>query len=312
VSVEAAKAVWDHSAAEGTPLVVMLALANRADEWGYVWWSVDTIAAKARLKRRAGQYNLRKLEGMGELEVVIEGQDRGGRHYTTLRRITLLSDNADARADAIRRFGKGAPDGRKGASGGRERAQAVVGKGAPHGRETAHTYAPDTSVETEGEKQQELGDDDTELEEEARRLLHERKKVGAKVVTDEEMECVRAAVEEFNAQGSFEYGLSAHLDYIVRRVRERPKWDSDTHRRLVQSAFRIRWWEQQQRGDRPRRPSPKVVYGNPGCFEQVVQDAVDERKGHLPPSRRAHQREGAEDDYRRAVEAAMRPDDSAV
>lgn len=115
-----------------------------------------------------------------------------------------------------------------------------------------------------------------ELTDDARALLERKARVGGRQVTLEEMIAAMAGLAEFNRQLGSDYGLGANVDQIVSRLRERPSMDPLKHVRLVQSAFRLKWWE--QRGNR-RRPSPNVIWGNPRVFEQVVQDAVEEARG---------------------------------
>lgn len=118
------------------------------------------------------------------------------------------------------------------------------------------------------------------LVEDAGALLRQKRRVDGKVVTEEEMAVAAHALDEFNAQSGSEFGLGAHLTALVMRIRERPSMDAEKHRRLVQSAWRLRWWERQ--GGKRRRPTPAVIYGHSGVFENVVQDAVDEAKGREP------------------------------
>lgn len=109
--------------------------------------------------------------------------------------------------------------------------------------------------------------------------LRRKVKVDGRQVTPEEMVKAVVAIGEVNAQSGSQFGVGAHLRAVVMRIRERPSYDADAHRRLVQSAWRLKWWE---RGGRGRRPTPAVVYGNERVFEQVVQDAVDEKNGRKP------------------------------
>lgn len=77
--------VFRHSTAEGGPRLVLLALADTAhDDGGESYPSVDTLALKARLSRRAVQYALRKLEADGHIE-----NDGISRRGTTIWRITM-------------------------------------------------------------------------------------------------------------------------------------------------------------------------------------------------------------------------------
>lgn len=112
--------------------------------------------------------------------------------------------------------------------------------------------------------------------EDAAALLKRRTKVGTQLVTPEEMALAVEALATFNRVAEYDYGLAAHLKGIVGRVRERPSFDVAAHVRLVESAWRLRWWE--KRGSK-RRATPAVIYGNAGVFEQVIADATDEKAG---------------------------------
>lgn len=142
------------------------------------------------------------------------------------------------------------------------------------------TTKTSNSVGGEGRKRQDLpvfvGDVPAAMREDAVAYLGRKEKVGGRVVTSHEIVVVAAVVAEFNRQSGSECGVAAHATAIVGRIRERPAYDVETHVRLVQSAWRIRWWERSGKG---RRPTPAVIYGNAGVFEQVIQDAVDEKAG---------------------------------
>lgn len=120
-----------------------------------------------------------------------------------------------------------------------------------------------------------------ELRADALGLLRQKRRVDGRVVVAEEIAVAVAALAEFNRQAGAEHGLGANLTPLVMRVRERPAYDADAHVRLVQSAWRVKWWER-QRGGSKRRPTPAVIYGNERVFEAVVQDAVDEKAGKTP------------------------------
>jgi hypothetical protein len=78
MSVQASAAVWENSQASGSTLIVLLALANRSDERGVSFEGVETIAKKCRMGVRNCQYQIRKLQAMGELTV-----DYGASPYKT-------------------------------------------------------------------------------------------------------------------------------------------------------------------------------------------------------------------------------------
>lgn len=111
-------------------------------------------------------------------------------------------------------------------------------------------------------------------------LLGEKRKVAGKLVTPRELGlaavCILLFNRDFEYQGKkgSDYGLGANLTEVVQRIRDRPNWDAPTWARLVESAWRIRWWENRAGG---KRPTPAVIW-SPKSFEQVVQDASAEKK----------------------------------
>jgi hypothetical protein len=123
-------------------------------------------------------------------------------------------------------------------------------------------------------------------------LLRQKRKVAEKLVTPRELALATVCIITFNhcfewegKKGS-DYGLGANLTEIVMRVRDRPSWDAAAHKRLVESAWRIRWWEKRSGA---RRPSPSVIW-SPKSFEQVVQDAIAEKEKGEQTSRRRYTR----------------------
>jgi hypothetical protein len=61
--------VWAHSQNGGGHLIVLLAIADFADDDGYAYPSMGTLARKARMTERNAQYVVKKLVADGELEV---------------------------------------------------------------------------------------------------------------------------------------------------------------------------------------------------------------------------------------------------
>ncbi len=76
MSVETLAIALNHSRATGTAKVVMLGIANHDGDGG-AWPSVDTLAGYANVARRNVQMALRRLQELGEIEVVLQG---GGDH----------------------------------------------------------------------------------------------------------------------------------------------------------------------------------------------------------------------------------------
>lgn len=90
MSVKVTNAVWVHSQARKTDLLVLLALADNADEDRWIAWpSVATIARKARVGERTAQRALRRLEEQGEVSVVKPGGRTSEGNRATVYRIEL-------------------------------------------------------------------------------------------------------------------------------------------------------------------------------------------------------------------------------
>jgi len=77
--------VWDHSQQKGSGLILLLAVADYANENNQAWPSISTLAAKIRMSDRNTQILLRKIVDSGELEM----QPNAGPNGTNVYRITL-------------------------------------------------------------------------------------------------------------------------------------------------------------------------------------------------------------------------------
>jgi hypothetical protein len=70
MSVKAQNWVWEHSRAEGTDLLVALAIADRANDDGEdAWPNMETLCRKTRLSRSTVSRSVRNLEDLSELRV---------------------------------------------------------------------------------------------------------------------------------------------------------------------------------------------------------------------------------------------------
>jgi Helix-turn-helix domain len=76
VSIKVMTEVWDSSSAKGGARLVLLALADHANDEGYCYPSLSRLARKSRLSERNVQFILRDLETRGEL-VILRGSGRG-------------------------------------------------------------------------------------------------------------------------------------------------------------------------------------------------------------------------------------------
>lgn len=111
----------------------------------------------------------------------------------------------------------------------------------------------------------------------AQAFLKAKRREHGRVVTEAEMVVAAHALAAFNAAQDAEHGLGANLAKLVARIRERPSWDAPKMVRLVESAWRHKWWENS--GSSGRRPTPAVVFGNANVFEQVAMDAAADAAG---------------------------------
>jgi len=85
MSIQAMTRVWADSAAGGSELLVLLAIANyaKADGTG-AWPSVRTLAADARVSPRSVQRIIQRLEGRGELRIHRSAGPGGAHLYDVL------------------------------------------------------------------------------------------------------------------------------------------------------------------------------------------------------------------------------------
>lgn len=84
VSVRTLAAVWDHSRHAGPHLLMMLAIADFADDDGRAFPAVAKLAEKCRMKPRNAQTLLAVLRASGELEV-LEGEGPRGTNLFHIR-----------------------------------------------------------------------------------------------------------------------------------------------------------------------------------------------------------------------------------
>lgn len=87
MSVRTMAKVWELSQHSGTNLLMLLAIADFADDQGKAYPSVTTLAEKCRMQPRNAQVILGSLRQSGELEVRANEGPKG----TNLYRITLVA-----------------------------------------------------------------------------------------------------------------------------------------------------------------------------------------------------------------------------
>lgn len=69
MSIRTMTAVWERSTLSGTELLLLLAVADHADDNGIAWPSVESLANKVRMSERACRYLLPKIAATGELVI---------------------------------------------------------------------------------------------------------------------------------------------------------------------------------------------------------------------------------------------------
>lgn len=89
--------VWEHSAQRGIGLVVMLAIANRADDNGICWPGQKDLAKRARVSRRSIQRYIDSASADGEVAVV----ERPGKSHLYVVLVGLPDEEKRRRLDLV-------------------------------------------------------------------------------------------------------------------------------------------------------------------------------------------------------------------
>lgn len=82
MSIKVTNWVWNRSESRNGARLVMLALADRADDKGFAWPSIDDLCERTKLSPRAVQKALLNLVELGELKVESGGGRRVRNRYT--------------------------------------------------------------------------------------------------------------------------------------------------------------------------------------------------------------------------------------
>jgi len=274
MSAEATIAVMEHAEGTDAEWRLLAILANSADHEGVVSMSREELAERVHKTEKSVGGTLGRLKASGQLMELEHGGGRGKKnvYWLNLPGIPEPALRKIAEGSAGNPENDGTVGGPPGGNGG----------GGSNQGEKERSSSEKAAAFMEALRDCEVPD---EMQADALALLRRGKKVGSHVVTPEEMARAAAALAAFNRLFEWKahnglrkgasFGLGAALPSIVQRIRERPSWDPATHVRLVESAWRLRWWEQTEGR---RRPTPNVIYG-PKAFEQVVQDAEEEKTG---------------------------------
>jgi hypothetical protein len=104
-----------------------------------------------------------------------------------------------------------------------------------------------------------------------------QKRVGKKVVSDTELALAAAVVSLFNSYAGTGLSVYAHLTPIFGRNPEKPDYTETHHRKIIEAVFAgEHWWS--------GAPTPRIIYGNAGIFEQSIELARAATKKASPAS----------------------------
>lgn len=95
MSVDCMSAVWKHSTHSGNKLLLLLALADHANDDGICWPSLDKLAEKARISKRQAQRIVSELTESGEISILKKGNGRGQStlYHVNVDKISSIKDD---------------------------------------------------------------------------------------------------------------------------------------------------------------------------------------------------------------------------
>lgn len=91
MSIRVMTAVWDNAGVQGSELLVLLALADWADDGGICWPAMSTLSQKARISERSAQRACRSLAEKGLLLIDDNAGPKGANRYMVLPAATTTS-----------------------------------------------------------------------------------------------------------------------------------------------------------------------------------------------------------------------------
>lgn len=92
MSIKLMSQVWESAPVEGSALLVLLALADHANDKDICWPSLPTLAKRARISERQTQRIIQKLADDGHIEVLSKGDGRG---HSSKYKLTIKGDIQD-------------------------------------------------------------------------------------------------------------------------------------------------------------------------------------------------------------------------
>jgi helix-turn-helix protein len=105
MSISIMTLVWSESQHKGSELLLLLAIADNANDQGVAYPSLRTLAKKTRMSRRNVIFLIKKLAESGELRVGIgTGPRRTNTYYVSLPNGENFSPRMKSRGENQRRF----------------------------------------------------------------------------------------------------------------------------------------------------------------------------------------------------------------
>ena len=82
MSIRLMSSIWEHSKHSGTDLLMLLALADHANDDGVCWPSLPRLAARCRVSKRQAINIIHRLEKAGDITIARGGGRHHCSHYT--------------------------------------------------------------------------------------------------------------------------------------------------------------------------------------------------------------------------------------
>ena len=262
MSIQAVAWVLQHSKETYGDRLVLIALANHADEHGRnAWPSVETLGREAGLTSRQVQRCLRNLEGSGAIREM--GIGSKGTHIYALN--LAVDKPGDRGGDNMSPPDISALEGATSdaSEGVADVARTVLVKQPSREQPSTPGAASETPLW----------------------------KVDRRPVTMTEHRLALAVLAEWNQQAEQSLGAKTWLAKIVMRIREYPDLGIEEHAHIIGAALRDPWWK--------GPASPSVVYGSDAQFERSIApgEATGTARGLNPDGSGRRPRSRGGEDY---------------
>jgi hypothetical protein len=109
MSIKAMSWIWEHSEQKGGNLLMLLAIADRCDDFGICYPGIKRLAEKARITKPAASKALKRLEKQGELSIKVHGgvkttHGHTNRYYLKKYRDSLGLTTPDGNRDEYKTY----------------------------------------------------------------------------------------------------------------------------------------------------------------------------------------------------------------